>query len=279
MPRPAETFFDAMADGYDVLEPWYEHLYATLHALLRRELMPPAGCPRPRALDAGCGTGFQTAILAEMGYAVHGLDLSHRLLGGARERLGGAPLVQGDAEALPYAAGAFDAATCCGSTLSYVGDAPRALSEIARVLRPGGRLLVECEGRWTADLAWAWLSGMVGDPLGYELTPLEVWRVATTPRGRACRLRYPGYGTLRLFGTAELTRLLRAAGLEPVRAWGIHSITNLVPSTVLHRPRLGRRMAALYRTLCGVDRALTGRWPAARLANSLVVLARRSSSG
>src|SRR5262245_57551740 len=125
MPRPAETFFDAMADGYDVLEPWYEHLYATVHAVLRREMMPSAG-PRPRALDAGCGTGFQAAILAEMGYAVHGLDLSHRLLRGARERLGGAPLVQGDAEALPYAAGAFDAATCCGSTLSYVrSEEPR----------------------------------------------------------------------------------------------------------------------------------------------------------
>src|SRR5262245_41960293 len=182
MARPAETFFDAMADGYDVLEPWYEHLYATLHGVLRRELMPAAGRPGPRALDAGCGTGFQAAILAEMGYGVHGVDLSHRLLRDARERLGGAPLVQGDVEALPYGDGAFDAATCCGSTLSYSGDARRALSEIARVLRPGGRLLVECEGRWTLDLAWAWLSGMVGDPLEYELTPREVWRAVATPR-------------------------------------------------------------------------------------------------
>ena len=234
MPRPAETFFDAMADGYDVLEPWYEHLYANLHAVLRRELTPPAGRPRPRALDAGCGTGFQAAILAEMGYAVHGLDLSHGLLRGARERLGGAPLVQGDVETLPYGAGAFDAATCCGSTLSYVGDARRALSEIARVLRPGGRLLVECEGRWSLDLAWAWLSGMVGDPLGYEVTPGEVWRAATTPRDRACRLRYPGYGTLRLFGVAELTRLLRAAGLEPVRVVG---------DSLDHQPRAVDRAA------------------------------------
>ena len=171
MPGQAETFFDAMADGYDVIEPWYEHLYATLHAVLRRELTPPADVPRARALDAGCGTGFQAAILDEMGYAVHGLDLSRQLLRGARERLLRAALVQGDVQTLPYRNGGFDAATCCGSTLSYVDDARQALTEIARVLRPGGRLLIECEGRWSLDLAWAWISGLLGDPLDYELTP------------------------------------------------------------------------------------------------------------
>jgi SAM-dependent methyltransferase len=170
MPRQSETFFDAMADGYEVLEPWYEHLYATLHAVLRSELTPPADMTRARALDAGC--------------AVHGLDLSRELLRGARERLLRAPLVQGDVQTLPYRDGGFDAATCCGSTLSYVDDARQALAEIARVLRPGGRLLIECEGRWSLDLAWAWLSGLLGDPLDYELTPGEVWRAATTPRDR-----------------------------------------------------------------------------------------------
>jgi hypothetical protein len=141
------------------------------------------------------------------------------------------------------------------------------------VLRPGGRLLVECEGRVSLDLGWAWLSGLIGDPWRYELTPGEVWRVATTRSGRECRLRYPGYGELRLFGVAELARLLQSAGLEPLRVWGIHSITNLLPSTVLHRPRLGRLTWALYRVLCAADRAVAAWRPAARLANSLVVLA------
>ena len=275
MPRHSVTFFDAMAGEYEALEPWYEHLYATLHAVLRAELLPSAELPEPRALDAGCGTGFQTAILDEMGYAAHGLDLSRELLRAARRRLGRVPLAQGDVQALPYRDGSFTAATCCGSTLSYVDDARQALAEISRVLRPGGRLLVECEGRWSLDLGWAWLSGLLGDPWGYELGPGEVWRAATTPRDRECRLRYPGYGTLRLFTVTELARLLRAEGFEPVGVWGIHSITNLLPSTMLHRARLGRRVAAVYRILRGADRALAARWPAARLANSLVVLARK----
>jgi MPBQ/MSBQ methyltransferase len=279
VPRHSVTFFDAMAPGYDTLEPWYEHLYATLHAVLRAELSPPVELLEPRALDAGCGTGFQTAILDEMGYVTHGLDLSRQLLRAARARLGRTPLAQGDVQALPYRDDSFAAVTCCGSTLSYVDDARQALAEIARVLRPGGRLLVECEGRWSLDLGWAWLSGLLGDPWSYEIRPGEVWRAATTPRNRECRLRYPGYGNLRLFTVAELARLLRAEGLETVRAWGIHSITNLLPSTVLHRARLGRGMAAVYRILRGADRALATRWPATRLCNSLVVLARKGPAG
>ena len=169
--------------------------------------------------------------------------------------------------------GSFDAATCCGSALSYVADARQAVVELARVLRPGGNLLLECEGRASLDLAWAWLSGLIGDPWRYELTPAQVWRAATTPSGRECRLSYPGYGELRLFGMSELRGLLQRAGLDPVRAWGIHSITNLLPSTVLHQPRLGRTTAALYGILRAADRAVAAWRPAARLANSLVVLA------
>ena len=273
MPRRAGDFFDAMAADYEVLEPWYEHLYAELHAIVRIALRPPRAVQSPRALDAGCGTGFQTAVLQELGYAVHGLDLAPKLLRAARDRLPQARLVQGDVEALPYRDGRFAVATCCGSTLSYVDDAGRAVRELSRALEPGGRLLIECEGRWSADLFWAWLGGLLGDRFGYGLTPRDVWRVVTTPPDRFCRLEYPGYGTLRLFTVRELRDLLATAGCEVVRVWGIHAITNLLPSTVLHRPRLGGAAAAVYRVLRRADTALSSRSLGTRLANSLVVLA------
>ena len=76
---------------------------------------------------------------------------------------------------------------------------------------------------------------------------------------------------------AELDRLLRAAGLEPVRWWGIHTVTNLIPSTVLHRPRLPPLLGALYRGLCVLDRRLSPRRAGRGLANSLVVLATRGN--
>jgi MPBQ/MSBQ methyltransferase len=266
------TAFDAMAASYDELEPWYEHLYALLHALVRRELAPPPGSRRPRALDAGCGTGFQTAILLELGYETLGVDLSAALLREAR-RCEGARLLQGDVEALPCRDDSVDVVVSCGSTLSFVPRPERAFVEIARVLRPEGRVLLEVEHRWSLDLAWRLASSVAGDPLGYGVRPREAARAFVRPLGEGVWIDYPGYPPLRLFTRRELDRLLRDAGLTPLRAWGIHGVTNLVPSTVLHRPRLGRLTGALYRGLRELDGALAATGAGRVLANSLVVLA------
>ncbi len=273
MPSTVADLFDAMADAYDELEPWYEHLYAVLHAILRREIgvAPAAG---GRALDAGCGTGFQATLLAELGWRSHGVDIAGGLLTVARRRLSDTALVRGTVEALPYADACFDVVVCCGSTLSFVDDPEHALAEIARVLRPGGRVLLDCEHRPSLDLAWSLASALVGDPLGYGVTAGEAWR-AMLAHGDV-RVFYPGYGPLRLFGRRELHTKLVATGLVPVRTWGLHAITNLIPSTVLHRPRLSRGLASLYRALRRLDTALVDTAPARALANSLVVLAERA---
>jgi hypothetical protein len=69
--------------------------------------------------------------------------------------------------------------------------------------------------------------------------------------------------------------MLAGAGLRPLRWWGIHSVTNLIPSTVLHRERLGRLTGALYRRLRAIDARLSASPVAQRLANSLVLLAEK----
>src|SRR5690349_12122525 len=212
------ALFDGMAATYDDVEPWYEHLYAVLHALLRAEIgTAPAG--GGRALDAGCGTGYQTAVLAGGGWQPHGVDISGALLAIARDRLPAAALTLATVEALPYGEGVFDVVVCCGSTLSFVDDPRRALAELGRVLRPGGRLLLECEHRPSLDLAWAWVSGLAGDALGYGIAPGEAWRalVART----SVRLGYPGYGVLSLFTRRDLRDMLTAAGLVTRREWGV----------------------------------------------------------
>jgi SAM-dependent methyltransferase len=264
-----------MAASYDDLEPWYEHLYGVLHGLVRAELAPSAGSPRRRALDAGCGTGFQTAILLDLGYDTLGVDLSAGLLGVARARCAGARLVQGDLAALPCRDATVDVVVSCGSTLSLVDDAARAVRELARVLRPGGRLLVEVEQRWSLDLAWRLASSLTGDRLGYGATPAQARRAFARPLGAGIWMDYPGYPPLRLFTRPELDGILGGAGLAPVRWWGVHSVTNLVPSTVLHRPRLDGTLDRLYRLLARVDRRLAGTAIGRGVANSLVVLARK----
>jgi len=259
--------FDAMAPRYEALEPWYEHLYAVLHGILRRELRPAAGAGHALALDAGCGTGFQAALLAELGYAAHGVDIAAALLAVARAKLPHVLLARARVEALPYADGTFDALACCGSTLSFVDDPARALGELARVLRPGGRLLLECEHRWNLDVGWATVNALTRDGLGYGLSLREVRGLV----GDGIWPAYLEYGRLRTFTLRELRVLLHAVGLDPVRTWGIHSVTNLIPSSVLHRERLARPLAAVYRALRILDRALAP--GAARCANSVVLLA------
>ena len=268
-PATIANLFDAMAAEYDVLEPWYEHLYARVHALLAVHLAPPRDGRRRRALDAGCGHGFQTVLLRRLGYETHGVDIAAGLLAVARRRLPDAAFARADVAALPYADASFEAVSCCGSTLSFVGDPDRALAEIARVLRPGGRLLLECEHKWSLDLAWTFASALAGDALHYDVPLRTMWRALRRRPGASIALPYPGYGTLTLFSAGDLRRRLDAAGLRWQRAWGVHALTNVIPSTVLHRPSLPRPLAALYRVLCRLDTRVA---PAA-LANSLVVLA------
>jgi SAM-dependent methyltransferase len=268
-----------MAASYDDLEPWYEHLYAVLHDLVRAELAPPAGPRRPRALDAGCGTGFQTAILLELGYDTLGVDLSEALLRVARPRCVGARLVQGDVAALPWRDEAVDLVVSCGSTLSFVPRPERAIAEISRVLRPGGRVFLEVEHRWSLDLGWRLASSALGDVLGYGVNIREARHALAPPLRDGIWIDYPGYPRLRLFTWPELDRLLGDAGLAPVRTWGLHSVTNVIPSTVLHRARLGRATGALYRGLRALDRALAATGPGRRLSNSLVILAAKGSEG
>ncbi len=265
--------FDAMARDYERLEPWYDHLYARLHALLAAHLAPARG--GRRALDAGCGTGFQAHVLRGLGYETHGVDISAGLLAVARRTVAGVALVRADLQALPYAPAAFDAIVCGGSTLSFVADPDRALAELARVLRPGGRLLLECEHKWSLDLAWTLASALAGDPLGYGVSAAALWCALRRPPGASIALPYPGYGTLTLFTAGDLRRRLAAAGLCWQRAWGIHAVTNVIPSTVLHRERLPQPLAAVYRALCRLDAAAGGSPPGRALSNSLVVLARR----
>ncbi|MCW0216474.1 MAG: methyltransferase domain-containing protein [Pseudonocardia sp.] len=105
--------------------------------------------PRPgeTILDVGSGPGFLLASLAEAvgpEGRVHGVDPSRAMNAAARTRTVGFPWVrvdEGDALALPYADGAFDAAVAT-QVYEYVADIPAALAELRRVVRPGGRVLL-----------------------------------------------------------------------------------------------------------------------------------------
>ncbi|MEO0747009.1 MAG: class I SAM-dependent methyltransferase [Pseudomonadota bacterium] len=108
-------------------------------------------------LDVGCGEGRFCRIMSEHVPLVTGLDPTRKLLDQAR-LLGGATYVEGHAESLPFDDGSFE---CVVSYLSLIdiADATAALSEMSRVLKPGGRLLIANLASWntasqTRDGGW-----------------------------------------------------------------------------------------------------------------------------
>jgi demethylmenaquinone methyltransferase/2-methoxy-6-polyprenyl-1,4-benzoquinol methylase len=96
-----------------------------------------------RVLDLAAGTGVSTVELARSGAQAIACDFSLGMLRAGRVRRAALPFVAGDALALPFAAGTFDAAVISFG-LRNVADVPLALRELARVVRPGGRLVI-CE--------------------------------------------------------------------------------------------------------------------------------------
>jgi demethylmenaquinone methyltransferase / 2-methoxy-6-polyprenyl-1,4-benzoquinol methylase len=102
-----------------------------------------APCAGERVLDVATGTGMVAAeLLARADCAVVAIDQSAQMLAAARARFAGredVQLLQGEAEALPFADASFDAVTFT-YLLRYVDDPAATIAELARVLRPGGRI-------------------------------------------------------------------------------------------------------------------------------------------
>ncbi len=193
------------ADSWDSGDA-YEPYVGRWSRLVAREFLeslavPPGG----RWLDVGCGTGALTEsilALADPGEVV-GIDPSPAYVAFARERLTDprARFEVGDAQALQTPSATFDAVVS-GLVLNFVAEPERALSEMARVVRPGGVV---------AAYVWDYAEGMQ--------MMRHFWDAAVALDPRASELdegrRFP------LCRPEPLTNLFQTAGLEKVRVRAI----------------------------------------------------------
>ena len=133
--------FAAIAPRYDLVNDLQSF---GLHRRWKRTLVKMAAVePGQRALDVCCGTGDIALALRAAGAEVTGLDFSPAMLGEARRRAADAPhlqFIQGDALEIPFDNDLFDVVTV-GYGLRNLASWERGLEEMARVARPGGRLL------------------------------------------------------------------------------------------------------------------------------------------
>lgn len=183
--------------------------------------------PGGRLLDVGCGRGAVASLLSERFDEVHGVDADEEALATAAERGVGVARADLDREPLPFADGYFDAVVSL-DVIEHVLDPATFVRELARVLRPGGKVYLA-----TPNVRF----------LGYLRTLLLKGRFPLTssdPRG------WQG-GHIHFFTNADLEALLRESGFEAVAHHG--SAAQSARSTIRYRllarvlgPRLEREL-------------------------------------
>ncbi len=133
--------FDGVAHGYDRMNAVLS--FGKVGHWRRATGKAVAAQPGERILDIAAGTGMSAAVLARSGATVVALDFSEGMVEEGRRRHPDLEFVLGDAERLPFGDNEFDAATISFG-LRNVQHPQAALSDMYRVLKPGGRLVI-CE--------------------------------------------------------------------------------------------------------------------------------------
>jgi ubiquinone/menaquinone biosynthesis C-methylase UbiE len=130
------AYYDDFADNYERERGWGYH---RMLDDLELRICAPLATGR-RVLEVGCGTGLILKRIAPHADSAWGVDLSPGMVQLAKQR--GLSVVLGSATDLPFADETFDM-VCSFKVLAHVPDIGRALSEIARVTRPGGQMVLE----------------------------------------------------------------------------------------------------------------------------------------
>jgi ubiquinone/menaquinone biosynthesis C-methylase UbiE len=162
------------------------------------DLLARLGGPAPQhGLDVGCGTGFLTLMLAELGHDVTGIDLSPQMIDRARRKAEQASLQIdfriGDAVAIDCADETYELVVA-RHLIWTLPDPQRGVAEWLRVLRPGGRLIL-IEGKWADNEALALSYARPASRLIARLMDAVAALLLRSGAGLARRLlnrRYPG---------------------------------------------------------------------------------------
>jgi demethylmenaquinone methyltransferase/2-methoxy-6-polyprenyl-1,4-benzoquinol methylase len=201
-PGEVRSMFDRIAPVYDVMN---RVMTAGLDQRWRRETVKAVVRQGDRVLDACCGTGDLAVAALKAGASdVVGIDFSPRMLERARAKQQRVTWMEGDLLALPFAESDFDAATV-GFGVRNVADLSAALRELARVVRPGGRLgILE-----------------ITTPTGVLAPFYRLWFDRIVPllgkllKGGSAYTYLPA-SVRRFPGPDELAELMREAGFEAV---------------------------------------------------------------
>jgi D-aspartate ligase len=261
-------YWEDTYDGEDVVSLIHQHRRALALEWVARLGLPDGA----RVLEVGAGAGLTSVALAGRGYQVTAVDASAAMTETIRRRAAEAAVASrlqlslGDAHRLPFSCRVFSLVVALG-VIPWLHSPERAAREMARVLAPGGYLVVSADNR-------ARLTDLL-DPRRSPVTgPLR--RTAKSALAATGRWRPAGNGALATFHRrGELDHILAGAGLEPVAG----ATFGFGPFTLLGRRLLsdpvGVRVDASLQSLA--DRGVAGVRSAG--AQYLVVARKPTSAG
>ena len=223
--------------------------------------------PLSCVLDMGCGSGVQSFYLGEHAKEVVGIDLSERLIEIASKRCARYSHVRfqvGDACRLPFKDQRFDFIISYGDVLSHIVDGyEQAISEMARVARPGATVTFEVDTKWN---------------LGLLYHPFELID--------AIRARGVGHATrqwegmrFKTFTYKELSGLLEKHQLEIVSCAGHNILASLIPDRFLLEKGKRSLLGRVALLLGGLDLLLSGVYPFNRFGFNFVMTAKKKDRG
>ena len=211
-----------------------------------------------RVLDIGCGSGRHASAAYRLPRArVVGVDLAFPELVAAKGRLelhdrlgehGGGQwgVCQADGLHLPFGTARFDLAIC-SEVLEHVPDPGQAVAEAARVLKPGGHLVVSVPRRWPERICWALSRGYATAAGGHvrifrrtELVPLLEQAGLTAGFVHYAHSLHTPFWWLKCL-----------IGLKRENAWPIRLYHRFLTWDILHKPRLTRFLERLLNPVLG----------------------------
>lgn len=216
--RSTQSYYDRFSETY---ERERHHGYHRLIDELELELVRRHGAGKD-VFEAGCGTGLLLREAAQVARSAVGLDLSRGMLDVARGR--GLRVIQGSLTAVPLPTASVDLVYSM-KVLPHVPPIREALAELARLVRPGGHLLLEFYNPWSLR----YLAKRLGGPA----------RIADGTTDRDVYTRYD---------TLAQARSYLPPGVTPVAVRGVRVVTPV--SSVFRVEAVGRLFAAAERVAC-----------------------------
>jgi ubiquinone/menaquinone biosynthesis C-methylase UbiE len=283
--KKVKDFYNQVAYQYDdILDEYWKNYYDCLNNIII-ELFNKKIYGKS-TLDIGCGSGFQTMLLTNLGSKVIGIDITEESIRLANYKLQNQKSDSfcfiSDAEFLLFKDESFDVINCCANVLNYMNP-KKGIEEIGRVLKPNGTLVLGFDNYVSFELFWIILDSFI-DIFRYKISIKDIYYRLL--KGSDRLINYPHikndgtieYLPIRFFSFNQIKRELIKSKIGIVYHYGINTLTNIFPFTVASNPKSSKSLLILLRFLTKLDKGLIDKTPLNKFGSGIILIGHKTST-